>query len=250
MQTAELRQEHVAFQATLYESGNPTRRWLHNARRDWVLAALRAVSPAAPHYLEIGIGCGIYTRWMAAHGTVTACDINTTFVDAANALHNVTAHVADITQAAFPPVHDVAVCSEVVEHVPDSRAALANIHASLKPGGYLILTTPNAYGTMELMARLLAFPVVVRLARCVYGESVDDLGHINRLTRGALRQQLSAAGFQFVRQANVALYLPVVAEFGGHLGMRVCRALAAWMAKSSLLSHLLWTQCWIVRRPE
>ena len=33
--------ELVALQETLYRSGNPTRRWLHCIRRDWIFAALR-----------------------------------------------------------------------------------------------------------------------------------------------------------------------------------------------------------------
>ena len=39
MSVAELRQEHIDFQSNLYESSNPTRRWLHNARRNWVQRA-------------------------------------------------------------------------------------------------------------------------------------------------------------------------------------------------------------------
>lgn len=31
----------VALQEILYRSGNPTRRWLHCIRREWIIAALR-----------------------------------------------------------------------------------------------------------------------------------------------------------------------------------------------------------------
>ena len=249
MSVAELRQEHIDFQSNLYESSNPTRRWLHNARRNWVMRALNQVSPSQPHYYEIGIGCGIYTNLMAQRGKVFAVDINPSFVDAANAMPNVVAQVADITKDAFDPVHDVALCSEVLEHVPDSASALKNIFASLKPGGYLVLTTPNSYSTVELTARLLSFGPIVKLARWIYGESVDDLGHINRMTRTQLRTQIDAAGFEVIRQENIAFYIPGVAEFMGETGTRICQWFAQALA-GTRLSGLLWTQCWVLRRPK
>ena len=163
-------------------------------------------------------------------------------------MRNVIAHVADITTTSLAPIHDIAVCSEVLEHVPDSRSSLKNIYSSLKPGGYLVLTTPNSYSTMELTARLLAFGPVVKLAKLVYGEPVDDLGHINRMTRQQLQDQIHASGFEVIRQDNVAFYLPLIAEFGGHCGASICQWLAKRLERSPL-SSLLWTQCWLLRRP-
>lgn len=248
MTTAELRQGQIAFQANLYESNNPTRRWLHNARREWVLHTLYQVTHCKDSYLEIGIGCGIYTQAMSKRGTVTAVDINSTFVDAANQLPNVKAQVADITTSSFLPSHDIALCSEVIEHIPDSQAALRNIFLSLKPSGYLVLTTPNAYSTMELAARFLAFAPIVKLARTIYGESVDDLGHVNRLTQSQLRTQIAKAGFEVIRRTDVALYIPVIAEFGGTTGARICQWLARRLT-GTRFSQFLWTQCWLLRRP-
>ena len=251
MTTETLRQEDIAFQANLYESTNPTRRWLHNLRRKWVMNAIDRFSPSQPLYLEIGIGCGIYTKRMAGRGNVMAVDINPGFVAAANAMENVVGHLGDITKEAFPPRFDMAVCSEVLEHVPPalSADALKNLYASLKPGGYLVLTTPNSYSTVEMMARLLTFRPVVKLAQAIYGESVDDLGHINRLTQRGLRRQIAEAGFQVVGQDSLAFYIPGVAEFMGETGQNICM----WFAnrlEGTRLSWLLWTQCWLLRRPE
>lgn len=248
MSATDLRQEDIGFQTNLYESKNPTRRWIHNVRRNWVFKAIEEVSPNQPHFLEIGIGCAIYTKHLALKGSVFAVDINVDFVKAANSIHNVEARIADITRDAFAPLHDVALCSEVLEHVPDSASALKNIFSSLRPGGHLVLTTPNSYSTVELTARLLSFGPIIKLARIVYGEAVDDLGHINRMTRHQLRQQIEAAGFEVVRQDNVAFYLPVIAEFMGMTGTKVCQWLACKLERTPL-ADLLWTQCWVLRRP-
>lgn len=246
--TSALRQEDIAFQSNLYESSNPTRRWLHNVRREWVFQTIDQTRMSQATFLEIGIGCGIYTDWLAKRGRVTALDINESFVAAANLLPNVKACVADITAESFPPIHDLALCSEVLEHVPDSASALKHIYASLKPGGYLVLTTPNSYSTVEMTARLLAYSPVVKLARKIYGESVDDLGHINRMTHAQLKAQIDAAGFAVVRQTDLALYLPVVGEFFGEAGLKFCQWLAKRLRGTSW-SGLLWTQCWLLRKP-
>lgn len=41
-------------------------------------------------------------------------------------------------------VFDVALCTEVLEHIPDPAAFLARIHRCLRPGGRLVLTVPFA----------------------------------------------------------------------------------------------------------
>ena len=95
--------------------------------------------------------------------------------------------VADCTRLPFAPgAFSHAVCSEVIEHVPDPRASLVNIYEALAPGGVLVLTTPQKWSTTELVGRLLDLAAVRWLARQIYREPVDALGHISRLTSGEL----------------------------------------------------------------
>jgi 2-polyprenyl-3-methyl-5-hydroxy-6-metoxy-1,4-benzoquinol methylase len=206
------------------------------------------MAPPRAAFLEIGVGCGLYTRWLAMRGKVLAIDINASFLDAVGPVANVTPRLGDITTDRFAPLHDLALCSEVIEHVHDSAAALRHIYASLKPGGHLVLTTPNACSTAEFAARLLAIPMIATLARAITGEAVDDPGHINRLTHRQLREEIDAAGFEVVRQDDLALYLPGIAEFGGNTGLRFCQWLARKLADTRF-SFLLWTQCWVLRKP-
>lgn len=247
--TSDARQNHIAFQANLYADPNPTRRGLHGTRRSWVEAALDEYVKPGTKVIEIGVGCGIFTRFLSKTGAdVTAIDINPDFIHGVSSLPNLTGHVRDATRPLGVKNQDVALSSEVLEHVPADRSVdmLKSIRAAMKPGGIFVLTTPQRYATMELMARLLTFRPVLALARRIYG-SVDELGHINLLTAPALRRQLAAAGFKIEREARFGFYLPVIADFGGKAGHRVLVAVERAIGHVPVLRGLLWTQAYVLK---
>ena len=128
----------------------------------------------------------------------------------------------------------------------DSPAALAGIRRVLKPGGRLVLSTPQRWSTLEVCARIAFLPGVIRLVRLVYREPVLEAGHINLLTEREARRQIAAAGFAVDAHAKTGLYLPVLAEAGGE----PVRRLEAWLARHlhpGPLDFLLWTQCYVAR---
>jgi SAM-dependent methyltransferase len=52
-------------------------------------------------------------------------------------------HVADITDTGLPAdSYDVMLCSHVLEHVPDDRAAMREMFRLLRPGGWLVAQVP------------------------------------------------------------------------------------------------------------
>jgi len=248
----EARQGDVEFQRRLYTDPNATRRQLHCARRDWVLGHALQYSKAGDRLLEVGVGCGVFTEALAgAKRKVTAVDINPAFLDNVRPLAQVTTHLKDATRPLQLGEHDVAICSEVLEHVPpvSSEAMLTALFEGLRPGGILILTTPQRFSTMELAARMLRFKPLLALARRIYG-SADELGHINLLTAGQLKRQIRSVGFVPLKMDRFGFYLPIAAEFGGTFGASALKALGGVFGSVPGLRGLLWTQAWVLERPS
>ena len=49
--------------------------------------------------------------------------------------------VEDIADGSCEPLFDLVICTEMLEHAEDWRAAVNNMKAALNPGGWLLLTT-------------------------------------------------------------------------------------------------------------
>ena len=93
---------------------------------------------------------------------------------------------------------DVVVMSELIEHLVDTDAALAEAGRVLVPGGRLLLSTPNLAAWYNRV--LLVFgiqPAFTEVSmRGIYGRPGRDVvGHLRIFTRRALEEILAAAGF-------------------------------------------------------
>jgi len=243
----------VALQRTLYSSSNPTRRWLHCTRRDWLYDALRRYAPTCgPRALEIGPGSGVYLPILAdLFESVVAADIEESYLLALKpllgSLPNVALERDDILASGFPSgSFDLILCSEVIEHISDSRRALAEMSRLLRPNGVLILSTPQRYSLLEVCGKVALLPGIIELVRRIYREPVLETGHINLLTWRRARDQIIQAGFSIRETFSSGLYLPLVAELFGEPGMRLERWLEQKL-RGGPLDWLLWTQYYVAR---
>ncbi len=101
----------------------------------------------------LDIGCGNardIARIATCGGNVIGVDISEGMVAAARmevarmGLQGITLQIGDATRLNFPDASfDKVLCSEVIEHIPDAPKALREICRVLKPGGTLVLSTPN-----------------------------------------------------------------------------------------------------------
>jgi 2-polyprenyl-3-methyl-5-hydroxy-6-metoxy-1,4-benzoquinol methylase len=241
--------ELVALQETLYTSRNPTRRWLHTSRKAWIEAQIAAAGPGRSA-LEVGPGSGVYLpALLKAFEKVSAVDIERAHLDHLGPrFPEVRLIEADVTAPIDSMgTFDFVLCSEVVEHIPDSAAALRGIASLLEPGGTLVLSTPQRYSPLELASKIAFLPGVVSIVRAIYREPVLKQGHINLMTRRTVRRQLAEAGFRIRAEHLSGMYVPLVAEFGGRPGLAAARALER-IVQDSPLSGLLWTQYYVATR--
>jgi len=127
--------ELLALLETLYNSRNPTRRWLHCTRRDWIIAKIQdCARERAGRALETGFGAGVYLPALAeSYREVVAADLDQAHIDHARPLliryPNLCLITDDITKSRLPEASfDLILCSEVLEHIPDTARVIDGLH--------------------------------------------------------------------------------------------------------------------------
>ncbi len=240
----------VALQRTLYSSRNPTRRWLHTTRRSWVEDQIRRAGPGE-RALEVGPGYGVYLPTLReSFAQVTASDVETAHLgDLAHRFPEVELVRDDIRSSGLDHGRfDLILCSEVVEHIPESPLALKGMFDLLQPGGILLLSTPQRFSPLEVCSKVAFLPGVVDLVRWIYREPILKQGHVNLMTRGQARGQLEDAGFRITQEHFAGFYLPFLAEFGGNPGLALAKLMERAL-RGGPLQWLLWTQHYVAEKP-
>jgi len=107
--------------------------------------ALGVVRPGA-RTLEVGCGNGSISAWLAERvspgGTAVAVDLDLSLIHVRMAnleLRKVDIVAGPVERGTF----DLVTARAVLHHVADSEAAMANMIASLRPGGALLLIEPD-----------------------------------------------------------------------------------------------------------
>jgi 2-polyprenyl-3-methyl-5-hydroxy-6-metoxy-1,4-benzoquinol methylase len=111
----------------------------------FILKALFETQIAEPRICDLGCGSGWLTGILCAFGPATGVELSPEAVDQARARYSgATFIAADATRwEPEPSSFDVVVSQEVIEHIEDQGAYLAVVRRALRPGGYLLMTTPN-----------------------------------------------------------------------------------------------------------
>lgn len=95
--------------------------------------------------LDVGCGDGSYIQYMQVLGwDVKGVDFDPAAVSNARA-NGLTVQLGDLAQQQYPNnTFDVITINHVIEHVPDPLGLLQESQRILKPGGKLMIATPNA----------------------------------------------------------------------------------------------------------
>lgn len=105
---------------------------------------------------------------------------------------------------------DVVLCVEGIEHVVDRHKTLKELRRVLRPGGRLLVTTPNLLSLRARLAYLLAgqraFNSYIDEHTSVWGKSADGArtyhGHAFLISYFQLRYSLHHCGFRVTRLVN------------------------------------------------
>lgn len=173
------------------EAGN----FWFRARNDLILWALQKHCANFQSYLEIGCGTG-YVLSGVAHRfpqtRLTASEIFTTGLQfAAQRVPQAELLQMDARDIPYRDEFDVVGAFDVVEHIQEDEAVLAQIHAALKPGGHLLLTVPQH--------------------QWLWSPSDEYARHERRYTATELHSKVRSAGFTLLRSGSfVSLLLPLM----------------------------------------
>jgi SAM-dependent methyltransferase len=131
----------------------------------------RAVAIAGARFLDAGCGAGGYVEALRERGAdAYGVEFNPEKVAAYRRTSREPdrVRVGDLEHLDWPDASfDAGLLNEVLEHVPDERAALRELHRVLRPGGVLVVFSPNRFYPFELHGVTLVTGRHVRASRAV-----------------------------------------------------------------------------------
>jgi len=157
--------------------------------------------------LDVGCAGGELAALLATRGwTPHGAEGEPALVAAARA-RDVDARVVDLDRAPLPwpaGTFDAVVAAEVIEHVVDTDRLLAEMARVLRPGGALVITTPNL-ASFENRLRLVfgRYPMWMDIG-------VAGTGHLRYYTPRMLRHQLARHGLPVER--HVGNWVPFIPQ--------------------------------------
>jgi 2-polyprenyl-3-methyl-5-hydroxy-6-metoxy-1,4-benzoquinol methylase len=101
----------------------------------------------------VDVGCGIGDLWRAVGGAFTRC-IGIDAVRYEGLPGDVDLRVVDLDTSALPIPDasvDVAAAVEVIEHLDNPRALVRELVRIVRPGGWIVVTTPNQLSVLSLL---------------------------------------------------------------------------------------------------
>ena len=144
-------------------------------------------------------GCGRYLNFskkIAGRALTVGIDLDTV-LETANQRHPYAVR-GDLAAPPFASnIFDLIVSRSVIEHLPDPPQVFREFLRVLKPGGILILLTPNKYDYVSLLAAITPYRWHRTLVSKIFQIPADDVfpTHYRANTASALRRDLSAAGY-------------------------------------------------------
>jgi 2-polyprenyl-3-methyl-5-hydroxy-6-metoxy-1,4-benzoquinol methylase len=147
-------------------------------------------SGAGRNFLDIGCATGLLLSHMRKKGWNTkGVEICRESAEYGIKRFDLDISIGTIEEAHLPDSHfDVVHFSHLIEHVPDPKALLIEVKRILKPGGHMVLTTPNVDGFQA------------RVSRDKWRSAIPD--HVYLFAKKTMRALLERVQFQVIKQVS------------------------------------------------
>ena len=170
--------------------------WWYRGRRSLVRHALDRFAGAQRPLRVLDLACatGGSMRFLSDYGSIRGIDISEETIRLCRGQGIDTIVRGDALALPFISGHfDVVLALDAFEHFEDDRAAMAEVHRVVRPGGLLVATVP-------------AF-------MSLWSPHDEAYHHFRRYRRGQFRERLQDAGFVAERMSysSMLLFLPVLA---------------------------------------
>jgi 2-polyprenyl-3-methyl-5-hydroxy-6-metoxy-1,4-benzoquinol methylase len=186
---------------------NQTRTFEYALAESRLRKCARLIDGLRPGFiLDIGCSTGAWAlHWMSKGWSASGVDIDRNHVEVARS-NGIDARFCDLNSDRLPfsdGQFDLVFAGEVIEHLVDTDGFLEEVARCAKPGGEVLITTPN----------LASFENRVRLALGIYPNwlnyNLEGSGHVRGYTPRVLRKQMAAHGLRVIRQlGNWVPFIP------------------------------------------
>jgi len=177
----------------------------------------------AGHVLDLGCEIGVFAKAISARGgSVLAIDMRPAAIELACQFFpapNIEYRACDFSQLdSRERAFDSMIFLETIEHVEDPAATLARIRQFLRPGGTLILSTPNAVSYHEVLRQIARLwpsfrtdrgirRLVAQIAAETPGSGTQE-DHLYSWTWETLSRLAHRTGFRYVDHRRVTFGAP------------------------------------------
>ncbi len=132
-----------------YESNPLSKRWRRNLSR--MVLKLMPTGWESMRHLDVGVGDGYTIRLLKPTGEVVGIDTDPAMMEGATR-RGVEFKSASAYRIPFPDASfDIVTCIEVIEHLEQPYEAVKELGRVLRPGGYVVITSPVPNAAWRLL---------------------------------------------------------------------------------------------------